>query len=84
MKTDKGKAIVEKKEWDKMINMAAGNKMKDSTKLLEKSIKQKEKKKIKSKKKWEERISADENEKKNKQVKRKERIEYRKNKKKDK
>jgi 16S rRNA U516 pseudouridylate synthase RsuA-like enzyme len=46
------KAKLEKREWSKLNNMAAGIKLKDDPNKLKKSLKLKEKKKERSKKRW--------------------------------
>ncbi|KAA6393323.1 MAG: hypothetical protein EZS28_011152 [Streblomastix strix] len=57
MKTDNGKSIAEKQDWDKLSKLAAGEKVKDDPKLLRKALKRIDAKKNKSRKKWNSRMS---------------------------
>lgn len=51
-KTEEGKALVQKKGWDKAIKQAAGEVVLDDPKLLRNKLKKKEKQKAKSTKEW--------------------------------
>ncbi|GAA5816647.1 hypothetical protein MFLAVUS_010177 [Mucor flavus] len=55
---DKSKAeeLLEKEEWKKVLALATGEKLKDDTKLLKKTIKRQEKLKTKSSQEWNKRI----------------------------
>jgi hypothetical protein len=57
-KENKSKAeeLIEKEEWNKVIALATGEKLKDDTKLLKKTIKRQEKLKTKSGQEWNKRI----------------------------
>lgn len=50
--TAEGKALVEKKGWEKALKQAAGDKVMDDPKLLRNKLKKKEKQKAKSTKEW--------------------------------
>lgn len=50
--TAEGKAVVEAKQWDKAIKLAAGETVMDDPKLLRNKLKKKEKAKAKSSKEW--------------------------------
>lgn len=50
--TEEGKRLEEKRTWDKVFLKAKGEKVLDDAALLAKSVKQKQKKKEKSRKAW--------------------------------
>ncbi|CAO3665863.1 unnamed protein product [Rhizopus stolonifer] len=54
---DKSKAqeLSEKEEWNKVLSLASGEKLKDDTKLLKKTVKRQEKQKSKSANEWKQR-----------------------------
>jgi len=74
---DKFQEIEKQEAWNNAVKKAEGIKIKDDPKLLKKAIKNKEKLKVKSKKKWEERVETLETQKKDKQKQRKEHLKER-------
>ena len=80
----KAQEIKEKKLWRKAIDLSEGIKVKDKSKLIEKTINRKKKLKQKSAKKWSERKESLEKSMKSKDDKRKKNINERKQQKKDK
>ena len=56
---ERGEVAQEKEKWSKAVRMARGEKMKDDPKLLKKTVKRLEKKKMNSKVKWQERVKAE-------------------------
>lgn len=56
---ERGEVAQEKDKWSKAVRMARGEKMKDDPKLLKKTVKRLEKKKKRSKVKWQERVKAE-------------------------
>lgn len=78
------KTLFKKEAWKNVMMKAEGEKVKDDTNLLKKSLKKKEKMKEKRKKKWEERQSQTENRMKAQQDKRQKNIQARKQAKTDK
>ena len=56
----RGEELQEKLNWQKAVDMAKGRKVKDDPKLLKKTVKRLEKKKLSSSKKWEHRTKVEE------------------------
>lgn len=73
----RGEELEKKVRWQKALDMARGAKLKDDPKLLKKSLKRQEKRKLKSSKQWEERKEAEQLAMEKRQEKRKKNIQER-------
>lgn len=76
--TEEGKERVKEEGWKDAIRLAGGEEVKDNPAALKKMIKRKEKDKMKSAKKWENRIAGQKKEQAKKQEKREENLKKRK------
>lgn len=72
-----GEEVEKKLQWQKALDMARGEKLKDDSKLLKKTTKRLEKRKHKSSKEWEERKESEKQAKERRQEKRKRNIQER-------
>ncbi|XP_066935798.1 uncharacterized protein [Clytia hemisphaerica] len=75
--SDKAQKLKEEIAWNKALKKAEGEKLRDDPKLLKKTIKAKDKQKVHSQKKWQDRMETVEKQKKEKQTKRTENIKER-------
>ena len=77
-KSEKAKAIEESTAWKTALDRSSGVKVKDDAGLLKKSIKKLDRKKMVSKKRWEDRVEHEDKRKEMKQKKRSENLSKRK------